>query len=340
DSVDWVVGNVEANGFYRVSYGAELLAGLSARLFDRMTPIERFAMLDDRWASLLSGDATAESFFELANSFSSEESVDVWHTLSACLAHLSRLVEGEALTKLRAVVCGVAENAFVKIGWEATGTEAQEVKELRGVLVETLCITGADPDAMGRARVIHEQSFADPSSVEPNMAAAALGAVASVGTALDHQRFAQRAAVASSPQEKLRYLYALSSFPEAAEIDRTLALTLSGEVRTQNAPYLIGSCLRNRYHGNRAWKFIRENWDKINSTFPPNTIVRMLAGVRAVDQPETAAEIESFFSTHAVPQGKLMLEQHLELMRVNVALKKRESGRFAEYLLRNQADRS
>ena len=42
----------------------------------------------------------------------------------------------------------------------------------------------------------------------------------------------------------------------------------------------------------------------------------------------------AFFEDHEVPQGQLTLQQTLEKLRVNVALRERESERFAESLVR------
>jgi hypothetical protein len=53
-----------------------------------------------------------------------------------------------------------------------------------------------------------------------------------------------------------------------------------------------------------------------------------------IRDPEVAAEIEDFFATHPVPQGALTLQQHLEKMRVNVALHAREAETFARGLHR------
>ncbi len=333
-SPDYVVGNVEANGFYRVSYGPELLAPLKERPFDLLAPIERFTLLDDAWAALLCGAATAQSFLELSRAFSGENDLDVWHTLSGCLAQLTRLPRGKALEKLRTEIAQLAGTALKRIGWDPAVSEPQDKKELRGLFVEMLCISGADQKGIERARAIHQRAETDSSSVEPNLAAAALEAVASVGNSADHALFVERFKSGSTPQERLRYLYALASFPGLDEFRRTLQMTTGDEVRTQDAPFLIASCLRNRYHGENAWAFIRTNWEKLNKRFPANTIVRMLSGVRTVSHRKTSAEIVAFFEKNPVPQGKLMLEQHLELMNINVGLHEREAERFTAYLLR------
>ena len=56
----------------------------------------------------------------------------------------------------------------------------------------------------------------------------------------------------------------------------------------------------------------------------------MLSGIKALSKPELAADVEAFFKDHDVPQGRLMLEQHMEKLRVNVALREREAKRLAD----------
>ena len=118
-------------------------------------------------------------------------------------------------------------------------------------------------------------------------------------------------------------------------MSRTVTMTLNGEVRTQDAPYLLAGCMANRENGPQAWAFVRDNWDAINEAFPSNSIVRMLSGVRALSKPELAEEVLSFFEEHKVPQGALSLAQHLERLRINVALRERESERLAAALTQN-----
>jgi len=174
----------------------------------------------------------------------------------------------------------------------------------------------------------------DAGSVEPNMAAAVTGVVASKGDTAKYDLFLEKYRNPSTPQEERRYQSALSAFPGEAEMKRTLAMTLDGTVRTQDAPYLLAVCMRNKYQGHLAWDFVKENWDKINEAFPSNSIVRMLSGVTSLSQDEQAADVLAFFENHDVPQGQLTLQQTLEKLGVNVAFRERESTSFSESLTR------
>ena len=66
--------------------------------------------------------------------------------------------------------------------------------------------------------------------------------------------------------------------------------------------------------------------------FPDNTIPRLLGGIVTLSRPDQAADAEAFVAAHPVPQAAKTVEQHLERLRVNVALREREAARVAAHL--------
>ena len=86
-----------------------------------------------------------------------------------------------------------------------------------------------------------------PDSVERNLIPALVAIVAHTGTAADYEKFYDRFKNAQTPQEETRYLFALANFRVPELIDRTLDLTINGEVRTQNSPYLMRGILLNKH---------------------------------------------------------------------------------------------
>ena len=110
-------------------------------------------------------------------------------------------------------------------------------------------------------------------------------------------------------------------------------MTLNSEIRTQDAPYLVASCMRNRERGAQAWRFVQDNWERMLTAYPDNAIVRMLDGIKSLSYADVASDVEAFFQSHQVPQGELTLQQHLEKLRVNVAWREREADRLAAVLL-------
>ena len=331
---DWVVVNAGGSGFFRARYSKGMLKSVSSSMFSNLSSIERYGLVDDTWSSVMAGRTSAADFLEFARSFQLETDLDVWTVLSGCLSSLEKLVEGEAENQYRAVVRDLAQPGLDRLGWEPGDTDSPRDLELRGLFIRLLANVGNDDLALENAGDLHDSYLRDAGSVEPNMAAAVTGVVASKGDTAKYDLFLKKYRNPSTPQEERRYQSALSVFPGEAEMKRTLAMTLDGTVRTQDAPYLLAVCMRNKYQGHLAWDFVKENWDKINEAFPSNSIVRMLSGVTSLSQDEQAADVLAFFENHDVPQGQLTLQQTLEKLGVNVAFRERESTSFSESLTR------
>jgi hypothetical protein len=281
---------------------------------------------------VLAGRTPATSFLDLAAGFSAETDRTVWAILLHALGQIDAVLDEPARPPLQAFVRDLVAPAAGRLGWE-TGDEDDELtRQLRGTLLNGLGVLGEDPEVQARAREVLELHRNQPATVDPNVVAAAIAIVAHAGDAADYERYLETFRTSSSPQEQLRYLFALAGFQPAELVERTLALTTSGEVRTQNAPYLLHTLLAQRSAGPQAWAFVKREWDTITSRFPDNTIPRFLGGVTALSTPELAADVEAFLAAHPVPQGEKQIAQHLERLRVNAALRQREAAAVAAHL--------
>ena len=329
---DWLVANAGGSGFYRINYSADLLLAIAPRMQAELQPIERYGLVDDTRAAMVAGATSATDFLEFAKGFEDETDLDVWTVLTGGLGLIDALVEGKAQENLRLTLADLYGSALCRLGWEPRASDTARDTELRGMLIRALGSGAKDADAIERSRSLHAKYLEDPSSIEPNVAAAVAAVVATNGSAADYSVFLQRFKSASTPQEERRYQTQLGAFPGEAEIAQTLEMALNGQVRTQDAPYLLGYALSNRERGQQVWRYIVQHWDEMVKAYPDNAIVRMAGGIRALSKPAIAAEIEKFFETHKVPTGELTMQQHLEKLRVNVALRERESANLEKLL--------
>ena len=152
------------------------------------------------------------------------------------------------------------------------------------------------------------------------------------GGATEYDAFLARYRAPSTPQEEIRYLYALASFSDPVLASRTFDLALT-EVRTQNAPFVLQSLVTNRTTGPATWARITEEWDELVAKFPSNILPRMLDGVRVLcSSPELADEVTAFIEAHPLPSGGKTVEQILERLAVNVAFGQREGAGLAASL--------
>ena len=332
-----VVVNAGASGFYRVRYSPELLASLRSSLH-RLAPVERAVLVDDTWAAVLAGDTPAPAFLELAEAFGDEDDRTVWATLVAPLASLDHLLDDAARRRFAAWVDTIVGPALDRLGWEPAPGEDEPTRALRGMLVAAAGTLGAAADVRSRARRVHDLHLAGE-GVDPDVAAAALAVVATHGTVEDYEVVRHRALTSPSPQEAMRYLYALARFPDTDLARRTLAMTLTDEVRTQNAPYLVLRALGTRGVGQVAWDFLEANWDAVSRRFPDNAIPVMLGGITSLSAVGLTERVEAFLDAHPVPQGARTIAQHRERLRVNLALRAREVPGVVDWLAGAQASK-
>jgi puromycin-sensitive aminopeptidase len=336
EPVDWVLANTEGTGFYRAAYAPDLRAALVAKAQTDLSPIERYGLVDDAWAAVLADRMTAMEFLEMAEAFADETDLSVWQRIVGALGALDRLVEGEARDVLATRIGLLVRPALLRLGLTPADGESDRDRELRGVLIEALGVLAVDPVIRTEARAL--VGLADSASTgDPSVLAASIAVVAASGGAEEFDVFVQRFRSAATPQEELRYLYALAGFEDPALMDRLTAMTLTDEIRSQNAPYLLARAMGNRAQAPRAWAFVHEHWDALGERFPSNSIVRMLSGIRSLSDPAVAQDVYAFFEEHEVPQGDKQLAQHLERLEVNVALRARTSDELAHYLAHHPA---
>jgi len=321
-----VVLNAGGEGFYRVAYPREQ----RDRLLDAgvLEPLERFALVDDLWASVLAGEISAEEFLGCAHRFTDETDLVVWKVLIAHLRAAARFVTGDALERMHAEIAAIVGPARERLGWDARPADDPRTRQLRGLMIDALGSTVGDRSTIARAREVDAAGTRDP-----DVEAAAVAVVASAGTRDDFDRFLARSAAASSPQAQLRYLYALGEFPSEEMVLQACELAISDEVRAQNGPFLLQRALRNREHGAAAWAFVRDHWDTVRTRFSPGLLPRVIEGTTWLVEDAVAGDVLTFVDAHPVAAGARTIAQHMERLRVHRAAVQRERGRLSAALL-------
>jgi puromycin-sensitive aminopeptidase len=159
--------------------------------------------------------------------------------------------------------------------------------------------------------------------------------LAHAGGEAEYDEFVERFKTARTPQEEQRYLHALAGFRQGALLNRTLAKTINGEVRMQDAPSLARALLVSVYAREAAWGFVKANWATLERQFPAKSgIRRMCEGITALATPELEADVRAFFTSRDITLGGKTLEQYLEQLHVAVVFRGREGPAFETYLSR------
>ncbi|MGE0308137.1 MAG: M1 family metallopeptidase [Acidimicrobiia bacterium] len=317
-----VIVNAGGYGFYRVHYSEDLLNRLEGPALRSLTPAERYGLVDDAWNGVIAGDREADWFCSFVRRFVDDADLALWRLLSTAFATLDRSVDDGQRPALASYVRAMVAPVLGRVGRTPSESDDDVTSELRGVLLRTAAVLGDDQMAIDICRDAIGDLLADR-SINAALGAAAVSVMANLGDADLHRRYVQRFNDARTPQEMLRFLYALAEFPGRSELEGTIALALSPKVKSQNAPYLIGRCMSNRRWGQLAWDAMAANWGTLVERFPGPSIPRMIEGVRALTEPAQVAAVQAFFAEHPVPQAQNTVGQHLERQAINAQLRLR-----------------
>lgn len=339
EGVDWVLVNEGGHGFYRVRYTPELRDRLLALVPDRLDAIDRFNLVSDAWALAVAGHMPLTEYLALTARFRGDRDRNVWGVLIESFATLNRLIEERDRPGLEALVRDRLGPAVAALGWTPAPGEDELTRQVRGDLLRAIGALGRDPAVVARAAELDAEeqkalSGGGESPLDPNVRPAIVAILADQGDAARYEEFRRRRAAAPTPQEERRYLFALAAFRPPALLERTLAATLTEEVRTQDAPFLIQSLLMSPYGRGLAWDFVKANWDRLDDRFPKNALRRMCAGLAGLATPEWERDVRRFFADRKIDLGGKTLAQYLEQLRIAVALRERERTALSQYLAR------
>jgi puromycin-sensitive aminopeptidase len=328
---DWVVVNAGGHGFYRVKYAPPLLKKVLAAL-GRIAPIERFNLVSDCFALTQSGAMSASDYLDLTARFSTETDKNVWAVLIGAFAWVNRVIAPELRSGLAALVRHRVTPAVERLGWEPQHDETELERQLRGDLLRTLGTLGDDAAVQTRARDLYDRHERGELTLDPNILPALIAIVASSGGEDDYARFLERLKSARTPQDEQRYLYALAAFRQPELLTRTLERTINGEVRSQDAPFLMRALLTSVYGRGPAWDFVKEHWETMQRQYPGSAYRRMWEGITALVSADWERDVQAFLSSRGIVLGGKTLEQYLEQLHVAVTFQEREAPGLATYL--------
>ena len=331
---DWesVFINEDGHGFYRVRYAPDLLRRLLDARVDSLAPSERFNFINDAWATTIAGLMPLADYLDLTARFTEERDKNVWALLLESFSFLNRIITVEDRPALEAFVRNRIGPAVADLRWVPQRGESELTKQLRGELIGAQGKLGNDPAIQQRAAELYRAYRNDAKAVDPNIAPALVAILAHTGDATRYEEFDERFRTAVTPQEERRYLFSLAAFQPKALLERTLARTISGEIRSQDAPFLVSAMLGNVDGRELAWTFLKTNWEKMDRMFPKQGVRRMCGGIVSLATPELERDVRDFFMTRKIDLGGKTLEQYLEQLRIAVAVREREGGTLRTYL--------
>jgi puromycin-sensitive aminopeptidase len=311
------VVNAGGSGFYRTAYAPEQLAQIAGRLGD-LDELERAVLFTDTWASVLVGKSDFADLLTLARGLVDLDEPSAWDVVARALSLANRIVDDEGRDALADAVQTIWSPVFARLGWEPVTGESTQAGQLRAQAIRQLGTLGRDESIIAEALARF-----DAGQVTGDLADGLVAITMEQSRPNDVATCEVRRKGAPTPQDEQRYLFAPADSSDPAVVLAAFEQAFT-EVRTQDAPYLIMSLIRNREAGEQVWRALTNRWSEALERFPANSHAVMVASVVSfASDPTFAAEVRRYHEEHPVQVGQQQVSQFLELMDLNVTVAQR-----------------
>ena len=322
---EWFFPNGDGAGFFRFALDDAALHRLVGVVQSALNPAERLTLVGNQWALVRACKADIGQFFTMLAGFRSEADRAVLSAISERLYWLStHVVDDAARPAFERFIAAFLHPHFDALGWEPRRGESADDRLRRATAIGALGELAGDRAIVDEANARLARYLTEPASLDANLASAVVGIAARRGDAALYQRYLDRKrAAADDPEEEQRFLFGLTAFEDPALVERSLAMTLTDEVRPQDRAHLYARLLGTRAARAAAWQFVRQRWDALAARLDPmlqQNIVRALAQLTPA---AIADEVLAFLPSRATDETRETVAQTIEQLRIDAAVSRR-----------------
>jgi len=305
--------NAGGSGYYRTAYDHDEYQALVDHAESSLTPTERISLVGGEWAQVRANKATVGDYLSLVAALKSDPDADVLSTAFSGLGAIDYQIastEEERDAVDRWIQSNFAP-VYAKLG-PATAGESPENRRLRAELFALLGYHGEDPEIIAQARQMADRYLADPASVDPNMAQAALGIAAENGDSALFDKLQNVYETSTVPARQVGALYLLTQFRNPALLERALNYAISSKVRNQDTAILLGVGLQIPGNREQTWQFIKAHWQQVHAQLTTDTGADLIRYTGGFCSTQAHDDIKDFFAGHDVSSSRVALHHTLE----------------------------
>ena len=332
----WLFANVDSRGYYRTAYSPEDLNALESALRRKeLTEVEVTSLLEDEWAMVGLRQDNITRFLSLAEAVSASGVSPVIDAIADRLNYISdHLIDDPQRPAYERWVRELLRPIADKLGWNGTAQERDEQKELRSSVLYTLGYTGRDLDVLREARRRVDMYLDSSGTIEPSLLNTVVPLAALNGDAALYDRYLRRSRQADdrSGSDARTFRAALPYFADPALTQRSLAYATSPEIRSQDAPAVLGSLLNRPWTAPAAWEHIKHNWDALQRTGMFQGVRRIVREANSFCDRRTRDDIAAFFEEHPATGNERVAQQSLERIDRCIALRDYQGKYLSDFL--------
>lgn len=316
---DWFKINDGQKGFYRVKYDETSLESLGKRVEEKtISNVDRWSVHHDLFALCISNQASFRNYLDFVRHYEDEDDYVVLSDIVGSLNFFYTLLSKEEFwQEIKEFNQNFFNKIFSKIGWDAVKGEKPTTALLRGQIINSLGRL-EDEKIIAEAK-LRFKNLIKTDQLNPDLRGSVYSIIAWSGNTSTYQKILDLYRKSPTQEEMVRLLSSLANFQDKKLLSKTLAFTLSKEVRTQNLFQPIARMVTNPHGKELVWPWIKQNWRGIVSRFGiGNPLLNRIIGSVSIESDfEKEKEIKKFFTKHHVPGTEMKLAQTLERIRIN-----------------------
>jgi aminopeptidase N len=276
--------NLNGAGNYRVEYDDpswELLLEALAKLGVE----DRVNLMSDAWALVQAGRAPASLYFGLIEKLPASTDLAEREQIINVLDFVNGLLVGSSEREsFQGYARSLLRPTFATLGWAPKPDEpVAAATRLRASLIGVLGPLN-DQEIITGCRQRFEKYLADPASLPPDLRAPVLAVVGRYADEKTWNKLHELGLKTTSIEDKQNCYDALACATDPKLVKKTLAITLTDELPTSRAIFLVSRVARDSGHPDIAWEFAKANMKEL------------LAKVDAAGANRYAPSLFTFFS--------------------------------------------
>lgn len=329
----WAKPNPDQTAFFITHYSpGQIEALMDPLVHGKLPAIDRLGLISDVASLAQAGYLGGEQILKLLSALRNETDFAVWNSMLDALGQLFIISDEPMHDKLEVFARWLVQPQLARLGWEPQAGESHFTTLLRPRLIGLAGRTG-DEAVIAESRRRFARHL-EGELISADFRGTIYGVVARHGDEEDYEKLYKLYKTADLQEEARRILAALTAFHNVALSSRTLTMSLSKDVRSQDTVLVIARVLSNRVGRELAWKFIQANWDELVKRYGQGghllSYVPQSLGIFATHA--KADEVTDFFATHQAPGIERNVRQAVERIRLQADWFERDQVKVNEFL--------
>ena len=306
-------------GFYRVQYDDNSLAQLELLIDEKiLNHVDRWSLQNDLFSQCVSGTKQIQEYLDFTTSYHDEDNYITLQNLAQNLYHLYKLTRKEKFSdEIRTYTAQFLGTIFDRLGWDSQKNEKHTNALLRSFVITALGKLG-DKEILNEARKRFNKFLKNKNSLAADLQEPVFVLVAWQGNEKTYNKLLSLYKKSTLQEEKIRFLMAMCNFKQKNLLLKTLALSLTPEVRSQNIRVPIMGVSANIYGSDILWPWLKNNWKKLVGRFGVGNPLanRIVASIGSVIDDKQEKDVRKFFKRMPLPGTERVIEQTLERVRI------------------------